>query len=202
MTDSEFIILSFVNDGLNYSYIIEKVIEEKKLRDYFDLSFSSIYFLINELENKKYVETYQSFGKKGVGKKGIKITDLGREYLKKAIENKFSAKPILSYPIDYIFLSCHNANEKELKNGINKYIKEAERIHEFYIQKKEEIENADETFLGEKLLINHLISRIKNEIEWAKSTKQLLQNTHDLDSVILNEKEKITEFYRKLIFEE
>ena len=119
MTDSEFIILSFVNDGLNYSYIIEKIIEEKRLRDYFELSFSSIYFLIKELENKKYVETYQSFGKKGVGKKGIKITDAGKDALKKAIENKFSGKPLLSHPIDYVFLSCHNANESEIKNGLN-----------------------------------------------------------------------------------
>lgn len=202
MTDSEFIILSFVNDGLNYSYIIEKVIEEKKLRDYFDLSFSSIYFLIKELENKKYVETYQSFGKKGVGKKGIKITESGKEALKKAMEDKFSGKPVVSYPIDYVFLGCHNANEMELKNGLNKYIKEAERICQFYIQKEEELDSKENIPLGERLLLKHLISRVKNEIEWAKETKQYLQNIPNLKDKLQSEKEELEESYRKIIFEE
>ncbi|HPO50003.1 MAG TPA: helix-turn-helix transcriptional regulator [Spirochaetota bacterium] len=202
MTDSEFIILSFVNDGLNYSYLIEKVIEKKKLRDYFDLSFSSIYFLINELENKKFVETYQSFGKKGVGKKGIKITETGKEALKKALEEKFSGNPILSHPIDYIFLVCHNSNENQIKNGLNKYLKESERIYKFYLQKKETLEENENSLFGEKMIVNHFISRLKNEIEWVKATKQILQSIPNFDKALLSQKEAIENLYRKMLFED
>ncbi len=202
MTDSEFIILSFINDGLNYSYIIEKNIEKRRLRDYFDLSFSSIYFLIKELENKKYVESYHSFGKKGVTKKCLKITESGKVALKTAFDEKFNAKPILSYPIDYVFLNCHNSNSSSIKNGISKYIKEAERIYLFYLQRKEEIDANHESQIGEKILINHLISRIKNELEWAKNTKNILQNMNNFDAIIENEKEKLEEFYRKIFLDE
>jgi len=191
-----------VNDGLNYSYLIEKVIEKKKLRDYFDLSFSSIYFLINELENKKFVETYQSFGKKGVGKKGIKITETGKEALKKALEEKFSGNPILSHPIDYIFLVCHNSNENQIKNGLNKYLKESERIYKFYLQKKETLEENENSLFGEKMIVNHFISRLKNEIEWVKATKQILQSIPNFDKALLSQKEAIENLYRKMLFED
>ncbi|OHD29224.1 MAG: hypothetical protein A2086_16665 [Spirochaetes bacterium GWD1_27_9] len=202
MTDSEFTILSFIEDGLNYSYIIEKLIEERRLRDYFELSFSSIYFLMGHLEEKKYIETYQSFGKKGVGKKGIKITELGKDALRKSIDERFSGKPLLSHPIDYILFNCHHTNSAELKAGINKYIREAERIYLFYQQREDELKDDKSASLGEKLVLSHFISKIKNEIEWAKEVRNNLQSIKNLDEILDEEKNKVSEHYRKLIIEE
>ena len=108
----------------------------------------------------------------------------------------------MSYPIDYVFLNCHNSNSSSIKNGISKYIKEAERIYLFYLQRKEEIDANHESQIGEKILINHLISRIKNELEWAKNTKNILQNMNNFDAIIENEKEKLEEFYRKIFLDE
>ena len=202
MTESEFTILSFINDGLNYPYIIEKVIESKSLRYYFELSFSSIYFLINQLEKEGLIKSYSSLGKKGVSKKGVKITDKGKLELKKAGEEKFSGRPILSHPLDYILLNCYNISEAEIKSGLNRYIKEAERISAFYNQKKEEFDESETDNLGEKLVLSHFLSRLKCEIEWAKETKTYLSSIKNLDQYLQNEKERVENYYRNLILED
>jgi len=201
MTDSELTMLSFIQDGLNYSYIIEKVIDGKKLRDYFELSFSSIYFLTNILEKKNLVETYPSFGKKKVGKKAIKITESGAETLKKSFTDKFSAKPQLSHPFDYILYHCHHFTSQELKSGLNKYIKESERIYLYYFQKYEDKKNSGNLEIGEKLVLKHFIHRLKGEIEWAKETKIYLQSIKNLDEELEKQKRNISEYFKRLILD-
>lgn len=191
--------MSFVKDGLNYPYIIEKVIDAEGMRDYFELSFSSIYFLINTLEEKKYIETFASFGKKKIQKKAIRLTDKGEKALRDSFMSRFLAKPILSHPIDYLLYNCHQLTPLEIKSGLNQYIKEAERIHSFYKQKiDEEYSNLD-LAIGEYLVIKHFLYRLKAEIEWAKDIKFEIQSMKDIDSKFQSQKDSREERFRQMI---
>lgn len=202
MTDSEFILLNLIKDGLNYSYIIEKMIEDKSLRNYFELSFSSIYFLINQLEQKGLVESYQGFGKKGVGKKGIKLTEKGMEEIRKAVDRQCSGKPLLSHPLDYFFYCIHHYNSAEIRSGLNRYLKEADQILEYYQQKKKEISADEQAYFGESIVLDHFIFKLENEIEWVKNLRNRLLNNPQLDVILEKERNKIEANTRKILLEE
>lgn len=200
MTDSELTILSFVMDGLNYSYAMEKNIEKKHIRDYFDLSFSSIYFLINTLEKKGFIESYSSFCKKGIIKKGVNITDDGKNEFFNSLNEKFSAKPLVSHPLDYAIFNAHHLSGDQLKIGFTKYIKEVTNLYKYYVQKKEELLDGEvQLSIGEELVIEHFLSRLQNEISWAIKTKEYLSNIENLDERLQKDKNSIKELFRGLI---
>ncbi|HOJ64740.1 MAG TPA: PadR family transcriptional regulator [Spirochaetota bacterium] len=202
MTDSELMILSFIKDGLNYPYIIEKIIEKKKLRDFFELSFSSIYFLINTLEEKKLINTFKTFSKKKINKKGVNITEEGEKLLNEALKQGFKAKLNLSNPIDYTIYNCHNLSFNEIKNGITEYIKEMELIYEYYKQRLEECEKSKNEKIGEYFVLKHFIAKIKSELEWAKEIKTEILNTKNFNEILQMQKDKNIEEFCSLLLEE
>jgi len=57
MTNAELAILSLVVEKPRHGYEIEQVIEGRGMRDWTDVGFSSIYYLLNKLEGKGYIES-------------------------------------------------------------------------------------------------------------------------------------------------
>jgi DNA-binding PadR family transcriptional regulator len=178
------------------------MIEDKNLRNYFELSFSSIYFLINQLESKGLVESYQGFGKKGVGKKGIKLTEKGQEAISAASIDQCCGKPLLSHPVDYFFYSIHHYNAQQIKAGLNRYLREAEQVLTYYQQKKNEVMQDESTYFGEQIVLDHFIFKLEHEIEWIKNLKTKLLNRPDLDQFLEKEKAKIEADTRKIILDQ
>jgi DNA-binding PadR family transcriptional regulator len=202
MTESQLTILSFIRDGLNYPYIMEKILEKRNLRDYFDLSFSSIYFLVNTLEKNRYIETYSAFCKKGLKKRGVKMTENGEEAFLGSLKDSFKARPLLSHPLDYSLVNCHHLSGEELRNGLNTYIKEVERILKFYEQtRQEKLDSEERISLGEKLLLSHFIIRLKADLEWAREARSEIQSIKDLDRVLSEDRAKLEELYRTEMIE-
>lgn len=200
MTDSELMIISLIKDGLNYPYIMEKIIEKRKLRDFFELSFSSIYFLINTLEDKKLIDTFKAFSSKKINKKGVRLTEEGEKLLNEALNNGFKAKLSLSNPIDYTLYNCHNLSPSEIKSGISSYIKEIETIHKYYKQRLEDCEQDKK--IGEYFVLKHFITKIEAEIQWAKEVKNYIQSIRDFDKLLNNQKDHNIEEFSSLILEE
>ncbi len=56
MTNAELAILSLVIEKPRYGYEIEQVIEERGMREWADIGFSSIYYILNKLAKDGYVE--------------------------------------------------------------------------------------------------------------------------------------------------
>jgi len=59
MTDAELVVLSLVVECPRHGYEIEHVISERGMRDWTDIGFSSIYYLLGKLEKAGLVEPHQ-----------------------------------------------------------------------------------------------------------------------------------------------
>jgi DNA-binding PadR family transcriptional regulator len=57
LTPAELTILGLVIEQPRHGYDLERVIEERGIRDWTDLGFSSIYYILNKLQAKGYVES-------------------------------------------------------------------------------------------------------------------------------------------------
>jgi len=80
MTNAEFAVLSLVSEAPRHGYEIEKTITERGMREWTEIGFSSIYYLLNKLEKEGLIDgrTEQQPGR-GPARKVYYITNNGRE---------------------------------------------------------------------------------------------------------------------------
>ncbi len=80
MTNAELAILSLIAEQPRHGYDIEQVIEVRGMREWTEIGFSSIYYLLNKLEKKSLIESHlQQAEGKGPARKVYSITQLGRQ---------------------------------------------------------------------------------------------------------------------------
>ena len=80
MTNAELAILSLIAEQPRHGYDIEQVIEERGMRDWTEIGFSSIYYLLNKLEREGLIEVQlQPAEGKGPPRKVYRITAEGKQ---------------------------------------------------------------------------------------------------------------------------
>jgi DNA-binding PadR family transcriptional regulator len=97
MTNAELAILSLVAERPRHGYEIEQVIEKRGMRDWTEVGFSSIYYLLKKLEGKGLVEGRLEEAARGPARKVYLTTPAGDEALREAILETLSA-PSPCYP--------------------------------------------------------------------------------------------------------
>jgi DNA-binding PadR family transcriptional regulator len=85
LTDAELVILSLICEQPMHGYQIEQVITERNMRAWTDLSTSSIYYILQRLEEKGFIERSQEQERtSGVPRKVYGITASGKAQWKEA----------------------------------------------------------------------------------------------------------------------
>ncbi|NWF67549.1 MAG: PadR family transcriptional regulator [Chloroflexi bacterium] len=80
MSDAELTILSLVAEGPRYGFEIQKMVEDRGLREWLIIGFSSVYYILNRLERQKLIRSHQqTIG--GQARKVYEISDAGRGVL-------------------------------------------------------------------------------------------------------------------------
>lgn len=85
MTDAELTILSLVAEGPRYGYEIQQVIDERGLREWLTIGFSSIYYILNKLERQSLITSEMRPEGRGPARKVYVITPAGRGILQTAV---------------------------------------------------------------------------------------------------------------------
>ncbi len=79
LTDAELVILSLICEQPMHGYQIEQVITQRNMRTWTDLSASSIYYILQRLEEKGFIERSQDQAPtSGVPRKVYRITSAGK----------------------------------------------------------------------------------------------------------------------------
>jgi len=88
MTNAELAVLSLVAESPRHGYEIEQVIEARGMRDWTEVGFSSIYYLLNKLEKASLIKSQlQKAEGRGPARKVYSITLEGRQaHLNRALE--------------------------------------------------------------------------------------------------------------------
>jgi DNA-binding PadR family transcriptional regulator len=94
MTDAELVILSLIAEKPRHGYQIEQVIEEREMREWTELGFSSIYYLLNKLEAGGLIESaLERPSGRGPARKVYTITEAGWETCRQGILEALSEPP-------------------------------------------------------------------------------------------------------------
>ena len=80
MTNAEIAILSLIAESPRHGYEIENVIKARGMRDWTEVGFSSIYYLLKKLEREGYIKArLMKTPGQGPARKVYQITPAGRE---------------------------------------------------------------------------------------------------------------------------
>jgi DNA-binding PadR family transcriptional regulator len=96
MTNAELAILSLVAEQPRHGYEIEQVIEQRGMREWTEIGFSSIYYLLKKLERGGLIEGQLEEAARGPARKVYRPTPSGEEALHAGVLDALSA-PRRSY---------------------------------------------------------------------------------------------------------
>jgi DNA-binding PadR family transcriptional regulator len=105
MTNAELAVLSLVAEQPRHGYEIEQVIERRGMREWTDVGFSSIYYLLKKLEREGLVEGRLQEAERGPARKVYRVTSAGRDALRGGVLG------VLSVP-----QPCHSPLQLGLSN--------------------------------------------------------------------------------------
>lgn len=97
MTNAELAILSLIGEQPRHGYEIEQVIEERGMREWTEVGFSSIYYLLKKLERDALVESALEEAERGPARKVYTLTPAGQEALQAGLIEALST-PHHCYP--------------------------------------------------------------------------------------------------------
>jgi DNA-binding PadR family transcriptional regulator len=79
LTDSEILVLGLVAEMPRHGYDLEQVIEERGMREWTQIGFSSIYYVLGKLEQRGLVKA--DLPAKAKARKSYEVTELGKKTL-------------------------------------------------------------------------------------------------------------------------
>ena len=97
MTNAELAILSLVAERPRHGYEIEQVIEERGMREWTAVGFSSIYYLLKKLERDGLIESRLEEAQRGPARKVYHLTPAGGDALHRGVLEAL-AVPQRCYP--------------------------------------------------------------------------------------------------------
>jgi DNA-binding PadR family transcriptional regulator len=99
MTNAELAIITLLAEKPRHGYEIEQVIEERGMREWTEIGFSSIYYLLKKLEEQGLIEgNMERQAGRGPARKVYEITDSGIEARRAGVLKALSV-PQRAYPL-------------------------------------------------------------------------------------------------------
>jgi DNA-binding PadR family transcriptional regulator len=87
MTDAELTILSLLAEGPRFGHEVQRVIDERGLREWLTVGFSSVYYILNKLESRNLLQSELRATGRTPGRKVYSLTEAGRGVLQTAVSD-------------------------------------------------------------------------------------------------------------------
>ena len=170
ITHSELLVLGLVAEMPRHGYELEQLIEKRGMREWTQIGFSSIYFVLGKLENKELVTSETPASAKA--KKSYSITDLGHETLVKETIEAFetirpSSSPLLMGMLHWPVLTKRQAIAA-LRKRVALVKQELARIEGIHFDQQPLPDYVDALF-------DFSIHQLKSESEWLAKTLEYMQ---------------------------
>jgi len=132
ISNKEMALLGLLSEGPMHAYGIEKEIENRSMRDWTEISMSSVYKLLNKLSGEGMIDSEVRLAQNNVAQKVYSITGKGRSVLKERILKYLSEPEHYLHRIDLATshldqvtkdeaISCLKMYRTKLEEGIRCY---------------------------------------------------------------------------------
>ena len=168
VTDAELAVMSLLAEKPMHGYQIEQIIEERGMRDWTNIGFSSIYYILEKLRKIDWLESVLEYGEgKGPARQIYSLTTTGRVAWKKAAINALS-NPCRSNSNFQLGLSnLLHLEKSQIIPALEKYVK---KLEQKYQQVSEKLTDQGEDLpWNASAMFDLSLAQIKTELDWVKA---------------------------------
>lgn len=164
MTNAELAILSLVAEAPRHGYQIERVIEERGMREWTEVGFSSIYYVLNKLEKGGLVEgrTERQAGR-GPARKVYHITPAGEEELRAGVRDALSTPQRCYSSLQLGLANLASISKSEALAGLSQY-RDTLAAQLEHVEATRESQQPLPYFV--EAMFSHSITMIEAELRW------------------------------------
>jgi len=132
ISNREAALLGLLSERPMYAYEIEKIIEERNMRHWTEISFSTLYYELKKLQQKKLVSAKTKISKNNVTQKIYTINNEGKKAMKSKVKDLLSNVEKIIWQIDLGMANICLLNKKEKIASFTKYISSIENYIKMY----------------------------------------------------------------------
>jgi DNA-binding PadR family transcriptional regulator len=175
MTNAELAILSLIAEQPRHGYEVEQVIDARGMREWTEVGFSSIYYLLNKLERQGLVAGRLDHAVRGPARKVYSLTPSGGKRLHDAVLRALS-EPQSAYPAILLGLASLPAvSTADALTALHRY-EQALASHLGRLQSKQAAQQPLPYFVN--AVFEHGTASLKAELAWTRAFIQQLEETH------------------------
>ena len=177
MTNAELAILSLISEKDRHGYEIESLIEERGMREWTEIGFSSIYYILKKLEKKKLIKG-KMVRQEGPGRSRVvyHISGAGRKALRASTLEALSV-PHRAYSPMQLGLANLPAISKYEALAALRQQSEGLAKHRELIQARWESQQPLPFFVD--AMFDLALTKINTDLDWLDRFIDQLEQTHD-----------------------
>jgi DNA-binding PadR family transcriptional regulator len=163
LTNAESAILSLVAETPRHGYEIEQVIEKRGMRDWTEVGFSSIYYLLKKLEKDGLVEGQLEQAERGPARKVYRPTQAGWEALRDGVLEALSVPQPCYSPLQLGLANLPGIPPDEAIAALQQY-RDALITRRDYAQARWDAQKPLPYFV--EAMFDYSVTMLKAEIAW------------------------------------
>jgi DNA-binding PadR family transcriptional regulator len=170
ITGREAVILGLLCEGSQYGYELEKTMEERGMRVWTEIGFSSIYYLLKKLEAKNLITSTVKDVEGKPSRRVYQVTEEGRTMMRKKVKSVLSESKKEISPFDLGIAYSSLLSPERLVECLDSYLESLEKRKIFLensIREKKE-GKADYTVIA---LFSRPLACIEAEEKWVQEFK-------------------------------
>ena len=151
-----------------HGYQIEQIIEERGMRDWTNIGFSSIYYILEKLRKIGWLESVLEYGEgKGPARQIFSLTNTGRNTWERAVIHALSHPRRSSSNFQLGLSNLLLLEREQIISALKEYVNELEQKYQQVLEKL--------TNYGENLpwnasaMFDLSLAQIKTELDWVKA---------------------------------
>ena len=180
MTDAELTILSLVAEGARYGHEIQQLIDERGLREWVTIGFSSVYYILNKLEEQNLLNSgLELRGQRGAHK-AYQVTEAGRGILQTAISDLLRQPRSLGTGFELGLVNLTVLKPKQVYSVLSHHRQDLQQRLEAVVHSWEEHQENDSDDITDHIsaLYTHSIALMSAELQWIEGFLQHWQQRY------------------------
>ena len=181
ISHSELALLGLIVEQPRHAYEVEQVIEERNMRYWTEIGFSSIYRILNKLEKSGWLEgKMQPPEGKGPARKVYHLTAEGQRIWQEGVMYTL-ANPERSYSSFLIGLdSLSVLPETEVLMALQVNLEQQQAVHDELSRAIAAHPMKDNFYI--EIFFDYILTQLANEIAWLEKLKQKLESRAEGDN--------------------
>lgn len=165
LTNAELAVLGLIVEMPRHGYEVECCIKERGIRDWTEIGFSSIYYILNKLETAGWLHGQRRNDEIKPSRKVYAITDLGRAAIRQAVRIRLISPRPHSADFDLALANMAVLDAQESRSALEERRRNIKSVYDNVLSKWK-CDGGDALPLHVRALFEHSLAILHTELAW------------------------------------